>query len=236
MDPDGMEAEDWYEDSEGNVVYDENVKSQADLDNLGIKAYYLGKSGFGINESTGMGVQYNSDGTTQEVDNMLGTVTISASRSSIMYSSYASAASGILTTVGELKHSGRLGLGIWMGKNGKFYSQSAAAGKARPFYGNQYTGSINEAKSIARPLKVGGIAFGFYNYAAIGYSYMSGNMSNNQLIGESAANTITTFGGIYGVAFGLGWEFGRAITNTNVFQEYVLKKQGGKDGLLSTPQ
>ncbi len=167
---------------------------------------------------------------------VLPTVKISASRSSIMYSSYASAASGILTTAGELKHSGRFGLGIWMGKNGKFYSQSAAAGKARPFYGNQYTGSINEAKSIARPLKIFGAAFGAINYGSTFYGYSQGNITTTELVGETSANTITTFGGIYGVAFGLGWELGRAITNTNVFQEYVLKKQGGKDGLLSTPQ
>ncbi len=105
VDPDEMEAEDWYENSEGNVVYDENVKSQADLDNLGIKAYYLGKSGFGINESTGMGVQYNSDGTTQEVDNMLGAVTI-IGRANNTKEKVSSAADGVGGLGGGLQSKG----------------------------------------------------------------------------------------------------------------------------------
>jgi len=37
LDPDGRSPEDWYEDEQGNIVYNPNIKSQADLDAAGIK-------------------------------------------------------------------------------------------------------------------------------------------------------------------------------------------------------
>lgn len=137
---------------------------------------------------------------------------------------YAAAASSLLTTAGELQHSGSFGLDVWRGQNGKFYSMSPAPGKTRSFYGNQYTGSVNKAKAIARPIKFAGTALGFYNYASIGSSYINGNLSDVQLVGETTANTVTTFGGIYGVSFGIGWEGGRAITKTQGYQNWKRDK------------
>ena len=49
VDPEG--TEDWYTNENGDFTYDENIKSQADLDKAGIKGTYQGVKGWGgINE------------------------------------------------------------------------------------------------------------------------------------------------------------------------------------------
>jgi len=53
LDPDGRSPEDWYEDEQGNIVYNPYIKSQADLDAAGIKGKYLGTLGIGIDEESG---------------------------------------------------------------------------------------------------------------------------------------------------------------------------------------
>ena len=171
--------------------------------------------------------------------NTLPEVKVSPPKKSMLednYDTYSTVASGVLTVAGELKYSGRFGLSVWQGRNGKFYSQVASKGRIRPFYGNQYTGSINRAKSIARPLKIGGAVLGAINYAVIYNSYEQSELSNIQLAGEAITNTFTTFGGVYGLAWGIGWELGRAITKTDFYIKYIQKNPGGKDGLLTTPE
>jgi len=58
IDPDGMKANDWYEDENGKIVYDKNVKSQEDLDKAGKKGTYIDKSFVGKDQK---GDHYNFD-------------------------------------------------------------------------------------------------------------------------------------------------------------------------------
>ena len=37
---------------------------------------------------------------------------------------------------------------------------------------------------------------------------------------DQTSNALSTFGGIYGASWGIGWELGRGITNLNSYQEW----------------
>lgn len=75
--------EDWYQNENGEIVFDANVKSQKDLNNAGVSGTYLGETGTAINEQTGATIVYNKDGTTTEVNPQLQEVIVtSSSRSS----------------------------------------------------------------------------------------------------------------------------------------------------------
>lgn len=127
--------------------------------------------------------------------------------------------SSTLTTAGELKHSskGLFGMGIWMGKNLKFYSQFAAPGKLKPFTGNGATGGITRAARIATPLKKIGTWLGYANYY---FLFRDRSLySRSQLTAEVGVNTITTFTALYGVAVGIGWESGRKISQDPFYRE-----------------
>jgi len=67
VDPTGeiaIEREDWYEDADGNVVYNENIKRQQDLEDAGIDGKYLGKEGHSIDPETGEAIHHLPDGST----------------------------------------------------------------------------------------------------------------------------------------------------------------------------
>ena len=76
-DPTGM-FEDWYEDENKNMVYDENIKTQDDLDATGIKGTYLGEEGYGINEETGQAIHYQKDGTIREFTQTFAETTVTS--------------------------------------------------------------------------------------------------------------------------------------------------------------
>ena len=46
-------------------------------------------------------------------------------------------------------------------------------------------------------------------------------MSSSQRYIEHGSNLITTFGGIFGAAWGIGWESGRAITSIPGYHQNV---------------
>ncbi len=79
VDPDGREPDDWYEDKDGNIVYDESITSQKDLIDAGISGTYLGEQGTGIDPLSGDMVSYNCDGTTSCSPVELPEVTVTAS-------------------------------------------------------------------------------------------------------------------------------------------------------------
>jgi RHS repeat-associated protein len=64
IDPDGMQATDWFKDSEGAIVYDENINSQQDLDDAGIDGEYIAEEFVGIDQDQGV-TKFNEDGTTE---------------------------------------------------------------------------------------------------------------------------------------------------------------------------
>jgi RHS repeat-associated protein len=76
LDPEG--TEDWYLNENGDLAYNENVKSQADLDAAGIKGTYQGEEGFGIDENNGNLIHYTSTGHTTEGALWAGEVTVTA--------------------------------------------------------------------------------------------------------------------------------------------------------------
>jgi RHS repeat-associated protein len=62
VDPDGMQADDWYKDENNNIVYDKNIKSQDDLDKAGNGGTYIAEEFVGENQD-GELFNFNSDGT-----------------------------------------------------------------------------------------------------------------------------------------------------------------------------
>ncbi len=76
-DPNGM-FEDWYEDENNKMVYNETIKSQEDLDAAGIKGTYKGEEGYGINEETGQAVHYQKDGNESEFTQTLAESTVTS--------------------------------------------------------------------------------------------------------------------------------------------------------------
>jgi RHS repeat-associated protein len=76
IDPDGMKPEDWFENENGEMVYNENVTSQEDLDEAGIDGTYKGSEGWAVSEESGDWIHYKSDGTTEEVTQVLDEVEV----------------------------------------------------------------------------------------------------------------------------------------------------------------
>jgi RHS repeat-associated protein len=121
-----------------------------------------------------------------------------------------------------------LGMGIEY-TGGKMFSRAAKTWfdtkqwktYGQKFYGNQHT--IRQA--TARRASIG---FKYLGYG-IGLLQESGIVFNNQLstrdkIIESGSNLYSTFGGLYGAAWGIGWESGRMITQSDWYNTVVRPK------------
>ncbi len=67
IDPDGMLAEGWYEDGEGNIVYDENIDNQQDLDDNNIEGTFIDNSFFGEDQNGNI-FSFNEDGTVSDLN------------------------------------------------------------------------------------------------------------------------------------------------------------------------
>ncbi len=67
IDPDGMQAYDWYRDSEGAVVYDASITSQDDLDAAGIDGEYIAESFVAKDQNNDIFV-FNDDGSVTDSD------------------------------------------------------------------------------------------------------------------------------------------------------------------------
>ena len=89
------------------------------------------------------------------------------------------------------------------------------------FNGNGYTGGkIASAKNISTGFKVGGYVLGAYSAFSTLQQYNAGEISAQRLTLDQASNAYSTFGGIYGAAWGVGWEAGRAITQMGWYQQW----------------
>lgn len=81
IDPTGMIGQGWILGQNGEMTYDPRVNGQGDMETYGLSGKYLGESGYGIDPGgTGMGIQYNSDGTISPITQLLNEVSISAVR------------------------------------------------------------------------------------------------------------------------------------------------------------
>jgi RHS repeat-associated protein len=107
-----------------------------------------------------------------------------------------------------------------MYNNETWYSLKKRKTYSQRFNGNQYTGGKLDAKKLSTGLKIGGHALGAYNAVNIELQYSSGKISQFQRITEQGSNVFSTFGGLHGAAWGVGWEMGRAITTIPSYQEW----------------
>ncbi len=80
-----------------------------------------------------------------------------------------------------------------------------------------------------------GIVFGLLNAASVVRSYYDGEINTYQFTFEQISNAFATFGGSKGAAWGAGWKIGRAITNTDVYQEIKLGAIYDYWNLLTAP-
>lgn len=102
--------------------------------------------------------------------------------------------------------------GTWMGKNFKLYKQT--------WGGNRFTGGkVKFAKTTSNFIKWGGRLLGAWNAISITDKYIKGEIGTNMMITEQAINLYSVFGGLYGAAWGFGWELGRMITKKEWYQE-----------------
>jgi len=80
-----------------------------------------------------------------------------------------------------------------------------------------------EAKKVATAYKVtkwAGRGVGLYNSLGVAENYWNGKISDSQFVMEQTSNAISTYGGLYGAAWGFGWEVGRFITSVEAYQEW----------------
>ena len=102
-----------------------------------------------------------------------------------------------------------------MFNNKSWFNLGAKKSYSQKYFGNQYQSAveINAAKglpkNVSRGLKVFGFGIGLWSqYNILTDKKMSGAQKNI----ETGSNVISTFGGVYGAAWGIGWEAGRTIT------------------------
>lgn len=69
-------------------------------------------------------------------------------------------------------------------------------------------------------LNVAGKGLGLYNAYSINAQHSAGQIGSFQMFMEQGSNAYSTLGGIFGAAWGIGWEGGRAITNTSGYQNW----------------
>ncbi|WP_437922376.1 hypothetical protein [Sphingobacterium sp. LRF_L2] len=49
-------------------------------------------------------------------------------------------------------------------------------------------------------------------------SHSAGTINTGQMVIEQGTNAYSMFGGVYGAAWGIGWEMGRSISTTSGWQ------------------
>ncbi len=113
-------------------------------------------------------------------------------------------------TLSELYYSKTYG--TWMGKNYKIYSQD--------WGGNKYTGGKNKyGKKMSNYFRYLGYGIGAYSAYEIENKRINEDIGWTEWTIEQGSNAFSTLGGAPGAAWGIGWEAGRAITNTEWYQE-----------------
>lgn len=91
---------------------------------------------------------------------------------------------------------------------------------------NSLRAGINFGKEIGKvntattALKWTGRGLGAYNAYQIDKQFNAGQINTTTMFLEQGTNAFSTFGGIPGASWGVGWEIGRAITNIPSYQEW----------------
>jgi RHS repeat-associated protein len=85
----------------------------------------------------------------------------------------------------------------------------------------RFTDEATKLSTTASWVKWGGRIFGAYSALNINEQHSKGQISDFQMVMEQGINYFSVRGGYVGAAAGVGWEIGRAITQTDVYQEHV---------------
>jgi hypothetical protein len=102
--------------------------------------------------------------------------------------------------------------GTWMGRKFKIYNQE--------WGGNQYTGGKKKfAKGISNKFSIAGKITGLGGMIIIFKDYKTEKIDGYQFIMEEASSAYSTFGGLYGAAWSVGWEAGRYVTQQIWYQK-----------------
>jgi len=100
-----------------------------------------------------------------------------------------------------------------MGKNFKMYKQT--------FHGNGSVGGMNKfGKTTSNAIKWGGRIVGLYSGYETIEQRVNGKIGTGWMSAELVTTAVSTFGGLYGAAWGVGWELRRAITTLDAYQEF----------------
>jgi hypothetical protein len=82
------------------------------------------------------------------------------------------------------------------------------------FIGNQHTNNgMRGAMGMRNAFRGVGYGLGALQYGSTIYDYRAGHMNDYQFGSELISTSISTFPGIPGAAWGIGWDAGRAITS-----------------------
>lgn len=111
-----------------------------------------------------------------------------------------------------------------MFNNKSWFNLGAGRSYSQKYFGNQYQSAeeINAAKglskNVSRGLKVFGFGIGLWSQ----YNILTDKkMSGAQKSIETGSNVISTFGGVYGAAWSVGWETGRVVTQIPWYRQNV---------------
>ena len=103
----------------------------------------------------------------------------------------------------------------WMGKDFKFRTTIG-----RKSNGNQHTGGKYKfGKATSNVFKKINWGIGLYNMYDLENQHNDGKIDDYQFVSEETSNAVSTFGGVIGMAWGIGWELGRAITYAEWYQK-----------------
>jgi hypothetical protein len=124
------------------------------------------------------------------------------------WEAYAGAAA---STASEMYYSKTFG--TWMGKNFKMYKQT--------WGGNGIAGGKNKfGKSTSNAIKWSGRIVGAYSGYKTIEQRVNGEIGTGWMFAELGTTGVSAWGGLYGAAWGVGWELGRAITTLDAYQEF----------------
>jgi len=79
---------------------------------------------------------------------------------------------------------------------------------------------IGKVNTATTTLKWAGRGLGVINAYSIETQYRNGQIGSSSRLLEQGTNVFSTFGGIPGASWGVGWEIGRGITSFDWYQDW----------------
>lgn len=99
-----------------------------------------------------------------------------------------------------------------------WYSLRSMRSYSQKFHGNQYEWTKGISKNVSKTMKWAGRGIGAYNFYNINDAYVNQTlqyngtpMSTESMMIEQSSNLFSTFRGVAGAGWGIGWEIGRGI-------------------------